>query len=348
MKNVKNRAFVQERRTLGTTAGGSTFMITLPKGWVDDLGLEKGENVTLVRVGGGIYLSIAKSSEKHETSTRLEIQETSHSEAVGRALISRYIAGFDIIEIDGQISVEQREFVRRTVQRLIGAEILQETSDFVLIRMLRDPHMLSVEQLLQYIQENAEGMLKDAPQALLERDREKAGGVIQRDERVDRFFLFLSRQLYASFRDPLGEVEQQISRVNFFNTHTVARQLERVADHAVKIAHATEAIVEESLDIPGGLQDVIRDTTESVRQLLDQSIRAFKDFNEIDAHHALGMTPSIDKLIEEMDRELLNLREPHLAFHIGIVVDSIGRVKDYAANIAEVALNAEALQKASA
>ena len=179
MKNKKNTGFVQEQRTLGTTAGGSTYMITLPKGWVDELGLEKGESVTLVRVGGGIYLSVAPSSEKSESSTELVIESTSEIEPVGRALISRYIAGFDMIEIKGEISVDQRDHIRQTVQRLIGAEILQETGDYILIRMLRDPHMLSVDQLLQYILENAEGMLKDAPQALLEMDGEKAGGVIQ-------------------------------------------------------------------------------------------------------------------------------------------------------------------------
>ena len=347
MKNGKNHGFIQERRTLGTTAGGSTFMITLPKGWIDDLGLEKGENVTLVRVGGGIYLSTSGSTEKTETSTELNIEATSEIEPVGRALISRYIAGFDIIEIKGEISVDQRDHIRQTVQRLIGAEILQETGDYILIRMLRDPHMLSVDQLLQYIQENAEGMLKDAPQALLEMDGEKAGGVIQRDERVDRFFLFLSRQLYSSFRNPLGEVEQQISRVDFFNTHTIARQLERVADHAVKIASATQELLKEELEIPTELRDAIRETVDSVQNLLNKAISAFKDLNEAQAHNALETAAPIEKLIEKMDLELLNLSEPHLAYHLGIVVDSIGRVKDYAANIAEVALNSESLQQVS-
>lgn len=339
--------FVQEKRTLGTTAGGSTYMITLPKGWIDDLGLEKGENVTLVRVGGGIYLSIANSSKKAETSTKLVINTADLSEEIGRSLISRYIAGFDIIEIEGDFTTEQRELLRQTAQRLIGAEILQETGNYVLIRMLRDPHMLSVEQLLQYIQENAEEMLKDAPQALLMADTEKAGGVIQRDERVDRFFLFLSRQLYGSFRDPLGEIEQKISRVDFFNRHTIARQLERVADHAVKIAYACQALAEEQLSVPQGFAERFERCSAAVQTLLQQAIRSFKDLNEEEAHQALSLAPPIEELIEEMDLLLLGLENPHLAFHLGIVVDSIGRVKDYAANIAEISLNAESLQRST-
>jgi phosphate uptake regulator len=341
-----NNPIENERRKLGTTAGGSTYMITLPKNWIEELGLEKGANVSLVRAGRGIYLATEVSAQDYDSSTKLVIREGELREAIGRSLISRYIAGFDIIEIEGDFSTEQRELIRQTAQRLIGAEILQETGTFVLIRMLRDPHMLSVDQLLQYIQENAEEMLKDAPLALIENDIELAGGIIQRDERVDRFFLFLSRQLYGSFRDPLGEVEQNISRVDFFNTHTIARQLERVADHAVKIARACQALADEDLAIPSTFAKRFKESSISVQNVLHQAIESFKDLNESEAHDALSLTPPIEKLIEEMDRELLDLDNSHLAFHLGIVLDSIGRVKDYAANIAEVSLNAESLQRA--
>jgi phosphate uptake regulator len=72
-------------------------------------------------------------------------------------------------------------------------------------------------------------------------------------------------------------------------------------------------------------------------------MRAFLDLNGEEAHRALGVLPQVERLVEETDRQLQPLDDPHLAYHLGIAIDSIGRVKDYAANIAEVALNAEAL-----
>lgn len=340
---MKGQELAQERRTLGTTAGGGTYMITLPKGWVEELKLRKGEVLTLVRVDSGIYLCPAREGERPAARTQLQVEEGLQGEALARALISRYIAGFDIIEVAGKISAEQREAVRHTARRLIGAEILQETADFFLIHTLRDPQVLSVPQLLAYIYENAESMLKDAPDALLEGDLEKARGVIQRDERVDRFFLVLSRQLYAALRDPLAEVERGISRSDFFNIHTVARQLERVADHAVKIAQAAQALIEEQRSLLGELADALAEAKEASQQLIAQAMRAFVDLNEEEAHRALAVLPRVERLVEEVDRQLQALDDPHLAYHLGIAVDSIGRVKDYAANIAEVALNAEAL-----
>jgi phosphate uptake regulator len=340
---MKARRVSAERRRLGTTAGGGTYMVTLPKSWVEALGLEKGEILTLVRLPDGIYLRAEHTSERVSAQTRLTIDEHLQGEGLARALISRYIAGFDIIEIVGPLSVEQREVVRRTAQRLIGAEILQETADYLLIHTLRDPQVLSPSQLLEYIHENVEAMLQDAPDALLRGDLDRALSVVQRDDRVDRFFLLLSRQLYTALRDPLGEVERGISRVEFFNLNTVARQLERVADHAVKIAQAAQALIEEGRQVPTPLGRALTRVRSDVQDLLRLVLKAFRELSGGEAHRVLATIPPIERRIEEVDRQLLQLGDPHLAYHLGIVVDSLSRVKDYAANVAEIALNAEAL-----
>jgi phosphate uptake regulator len=334
---------VKEERRLGTTAGGSTYMITLPKAWVEALGLKKGEALTLVKMGSVISLWRPRARDLRSQRTRLSMGEALQGKALERGLIALYIAGFDIIEVVGPLSDEQRQIIKETAQRLIG-EILQETDDFVLIQTLRDPQVLSVPQLLEYIYDNAREMLREAFEALLAQDAGRAERVIQRDERVDRFFLRLSRQLYAALQDPLGEVEQGISRVEFFNVHTVARQLERIADHAVKIARTAEALVAEGRRLPRKLAESLTELQNNVQELLARVMAAFSTLSGEEVHQALEALPEIERQIEAIDRTLLGLGDPHLAYHLGIVVDSLGRVKDYAANIAEVALNAEALQ----
>jgi phosphate uptake regulator len=340
-----------EQRILGTTAGGNTYMITLPKEWVEGMGLAKGDALTLVRVGSGIYFYQAQDREASVPTKKLELSTELSGKALERALISQYIAGYDAIYVLGDtITEEQREVIRQTAQRLIG-EILQEGTledettrkkrDFLLVQALRDPQVLHVRELLKYIYENAEEMLKDASQALLQGERKKADRVIQWDERVDRFFLRLSRQLYATLQDPLAEVERGISRVEFFNIHIVARQLERIADHAVKIAREAQALLEKVRGLPSDVAASIARTRDEVQALLHRAMWAFTHLDGGEAHRALGTLHAIEKLVKKLDERVMDLKDPHLA----IVVDSFGRVKDYAANIAEVALNAEALRR---
>ncbi len=337
-------AWAQEKRSLGTTAGGSTYMITLPKEWVTEHKLQKGDILTLNRVGAGVYLELAAETPEGASETRLEVPAELQGDPLSRALISRYIAGFGVIHVTGELSVEQREVVRQTVQRLIGAEILQETGTFLLIHVLRDPQVLSVSQLLEYIRENVIGMLADIRDALLGSDAAHAVGIIQRDERVDRFFLLMSRRLYAALRDPLAEVKQRITRMDFFNTHTVARQLERVADHAVKMAQAAETLIADERAFPEALAPDFERANADAQDVLKRALDAFVELDEAQAHHALERLSAASRSVRSFDRKLVELKDPQLAYHLGIVADSIGRVKDYAANIAELALNARALR----
>jgi len=341
---MPHEAWAQEKRSLGTTAGGSTYMITIPKEWVTEHKLQKGDTLTLNRVGAGVYLELATEAPEGASETRLEVPPELQGDPLARALISRYIAGFGVIQVTGELSVAQREVVRQTVQRLIGAEILQETGAFLLIHVLRDPQVLSVSQLLEYIRENVIGMLADIRDALLGSDAADAVGIIQRDERVDRFFLLMSRRLYAALRDPLAEVKQRITRMDFFNTHTVARQLERVADHAVKMAQVAETLIKDERAFPEALAPDFERANEEAQDVLQRALAAFVELDEEQAHRALERLATVSKSVRTFDRKLVDLEDPHLAYHLGIVADSIGRVKDYAANIAEIALNARALR----
>ena len=362
-----------ERRRLGTTAGGGTYMITLPKDWVEALGLRKGDSVELVWAEGGIYLRGRGAEEGHPARRmRLQVSSELSGPALARTLISLYIAGADVIEVEGPFTEGQRRAIGETARRLIG-EILQETRERVLIQTLRDPQIHSADQLVRFVYANAQEMLAEAVEALRKGDAEQARRVIARDERVDRFFLRLSRQLYAALReptplaavaprpapgpwpgaDPLEEgtgspkdgSEAASSRVELFNVHTVARQLERVADHAVKIAQAAEQLLAERLPVPPFLEGEIAGTHEAVRALLERAFRAFSERHGRGAHEALEAVSELERGLEALDRRLLGLENPHLAYYLGIVVDSLGRVKDYAVNIAEVALNAEALRR---
>jgi len=323
----------KERRTLGTTAGGSTYMLTLPRPWVERLGWEKGDPLTLVWMGEGIYLGAERKAEASRA--RLDISPFA-GKPLERAIISLYVAGFDIIELFGRISVEQREVVKRTTQRLIGPEILQETAERILIHTLRDPTVLAVDQILEHLWENSQAMFTDGLAALLNHDLEEARGVKQRDDDVDRFFLLLSRQFYLALRNPLAEIS--VSKVEFFNAHTVARQLERIADHAAKLAAVTEEIER----IPRAILPLLGEAGSKTSNALSRSFKAFLSHDSQAANQVLDQSEAIEEALLEINKKLLSRPDPRSA-PLRIVTDSIGRVKDYANNIAEVALNAGAL-----
>ena len=75
----------------------------------------------------------------------------------------------------------------------------------------------------------AQGMVRDTLDAFVYGDVAKARDVIQRDQNVDE----LNDQLHRELTSYMVENPQTITRA--LNLMTVARKLERVADHAVNI-----------------------------------------------------------------------------------------------------------------
>ena len=73
-------------------------------------------------------------------------------------------------------------------------------------------------------------MLKDSLDAFVNKDAEKARGVVPRDKDVDA----LNRQLYRELSSFMVENPSTITRC--LNLMTVSKSLERVADHATNIA----------------------------------------------------------------------------------------------------------------
>ncbi len=80
-------------------------------------------------------------------------------------------------------------------------------------------------------------MLADAVAALVEEDDDLAADVIQRDDDVDRLWTWSPESSEASFATRRPPTSSASPARICFDYQSAARQLERIGDHATKIAH---------------------------------------------------------------------------------------------------------------
>lgn len=310
-------------------------MVTLPKKWAKEVGLKPGSKMHLIPHSGDLL--VLKPDQKEEsTKGTLNIEDKS-GDALIRAVISMYISGFDIIEIHGKkITPTQRATVRKTSQNLIGPEIMEESGTSIIIHNLLDSTELSVPQTVKRIYLITKSMFEDSLTALKTGDVELAQDVKDRDTDVDRLFLMISRQFRSSLRDILHEERVGLSRLEFFSYHTTAYQLERIADHAVKIADV-------AISLKGKLEKGIVSgllTVEKLAiQIIEEAVAALESKNAEQANVALDLSKKVDVRLVNLNKKLYEL-DPKVSQLLGIVSDSIGRAKDYGTNIAETALDA--------
>lgn len=316
--------------------GGSTYTVSIPKGWATENGISAGSEVEFYPEGDSIFLT--PRTEEERTEGTLDISNLEGDELT-RAVMTMYVSGFDIIALENtRITNDQRRTIRKATQGLVGLEVLEETRDRVVIRDLLDSSELSIHNAVTRMRLIALSMLEDAIVALEENDDDIARDVIQRDDDVDRLWMVVSRIFRATLRTPKAADELGLPREICFDYHSSARQMERIGDHATKIAHLTlqleEPVPEDVLDALGELHDdaaaVIDDGMDAF--FTDDSLEASQLAN--DAREAVQEIDEHARAIDELLRDL----DPARAQMLGLIVDSVSRSADYGGNIAETAL----------
>ncbi|ELY41784.1 phosphate uptake regulator PhoU [Natronorubrum tibetense] len=315
--------------------GGSTYTVSLPKSWATENGVSSGSTVEIYSEGDTLLVTPQRETD-HQEGT-LEIA-TLEDEQLIRAVLTMYVSGFDIIRLEaGRITTDQRRAIRSAVQGLVGVEVVEEGSDSVVVQDLLDSAELSIVNAVSRMRLIATSMLADAVTALVENDDDIARDVIERDDDVDRLFLVVSRIFRATLRSPRAAEGLGVSREDCFDFHSSARQLERVADHAVKISQLARKLDDVPEDVADALLELHADASTILEQSMDALFAEESDEATKLGHEALASVLEIDEHTRTIDDMLRNL-DPVQAQSLGLILDSLSRSADYGGNVAETAL----------
>ncbi|MFC7139165.1 PhoU domain-containing protein [Halosimplex aquaticum] len=316
--------------------GGSTYTVSLPKDWATENDVSAGSVVEFHSEEDVLLLSPKSENEREEGAIDIDGLE---GDQLTRAVMTMYVSGFDVITFEAsRVTAGQRRTIREATQGLVGLEVIEETGERVVLQDLLDSSELSVHNAITRMRLVSMTMLSDAVTALLENDDELAHDVIERDDDVDRLWYMVSRVFRTVLRNPAAATEIGFPRETVFDYQSSARQLERIADHATKIATISLEIgpVNDSVaSTLSELQDAAVTVPETAMDALleDDPDRAVELATE-----ARSDLPDIDNRARDVDDVIRGLDEPELAQSLGLVVDSLSRTADYGGNIAESAL----------
>jgi phosphate uptake regulator len=327
-----------EGRKLQLT-GGSTYVVSLPKRWVVEAGLKAGDTVFLETATDGSVNVRPQPAEK--AAARRKIFEEKGGEVrdhLLRKLIGAYISGFGLIEV--RFRPENGPFVRRVARDfcrlVIGPEIIEETRTMISIQDLSDASELSSEKCLRRMHLSVRAMLEDAIQALKTRDQSLARDVSQRDQDVDRLYWMVAKQYHMAHTAPPGTAERPVE--SGIHAHRlVAKLLERVGDHAERIASTYDVLVGEKELDPKLIRE-FEAANASATAILDKAFSALMSGDVDAANEAIDARVHHQKLIDALLHHVSSKKGEEL-LALGAIVDSLSRTASYATDIAEQAIN---------
>jgi phosphate uptake regulator len=315
--------------------GKSSYTVSLPKAWATQVGLREQSQVGISTLPDGSLRVTPRESIKPQGRGIFSI-EGLFENALARQMIAIYIAGYDIFELRAsQIRSDQRKTIRDMSYRLIGMEVVEETAKSVVIQDLISPNELQIKKSIRRMHLIIEAMHADAIRSLVKNDIDLANDVIIRDRDIDRHYLLVLKRLQAMVKTPFAKASD-INASESLEYYLTAVSLERIADHATKIAHCVLTLTGGS--VPSEILDSISEASKLSNDIMQLAMDALAKLDPKLAEKAIETKSSQITVLKRVEAMVLDL-EAHAALPLNCIVTSIDRVADYSINIAEVAIN---------
>ena len=319
--------------------GGSTFIVSLPKPWVVQRGLGAGD-VLLFTPGsdGSLVLHPSAGSPAEQPRRVVTVSNEMAPEHLFRRLVSEYIAGAPLLEVrtTGRMSAGTRDVVRGFAQRMIGPEILEEAADAVVLQDVVGTNPMPIPSILRRTHQMVRAMQTDAMAAVRARDLSIAKDVIERDWEVDRLYWFVEKQVMSALRDARTLSSLGLTLPACATYLLASRVLERIADHAVRIAETVGMSGRERP--PESLLGPLESLATAAATGLDQALDSLEDGN---IERANAVIDAQDRVMREREKVLRELgsKRGRLAVALAYVLESVERSAFYASDLAEIAIN---------
>jgi phosphate uptake regulator len=219
---------------------------------------------------------------------------------------------------------------------LVGTEIVTDTPQELTLQVLLSYPELSVQSALRRMSIITASMERDAMTALNDANKQYAKEVLITDNEVDRFNLYIVRQLKTAVLNPriIKEIGLKNAR-ECLGYRLVTKSVERTADHAASIA-------ENVLLLPKKIN------SEEFKKLEEMSETAISMF-ETAIESLFRQDYSLAENIVEKTKDVIAMEKDAVATiqamdvdeapHVRLIIESIRRIAEYASDISEIVLN---------
>jgi phosphate uptake regulator len=316
-------------------------MVALPKKWVREMGLRQGSEIMITRPSLTSLLinadPVAVPNIKREAI--IEVSEKDSAEGLFRKIVSLYIQGYSLISLrtaNGSLSALKRDRIKEMVRKhLIGTEGVSDSKDKMSIHVLLGYSELSAENALKKMLVIATSMQKDALLALENHDKAVAAGVIERDDEVDRFGLYVIRQLNVSIRQGVFK-ETLLDPQDVLGYTLVVRTLQRIADHSSRIC---EQVMNAEAPLRKVAVGKLVAMGEFSLNMVDSAMLSLFKRDHVGADLLFERKKQFFEMSKSV-RESLDLKSaPDDSYSVQVTLESLGRIVEYAGDIAEVVLD---------
>lgn len=340
--------------------GRGSYIISLPKEWVQDLDLKRGSEISFnIQPDSTLTLVPRKIREKESGESAekpkeyfINVDPKEPPQSTLRMIRALYAIGADIIRVhfrNTQNALKYKNEIKNLGRdNFLGSEIIDETLDEITLQILIRHSEFPIEKAVRRMAIVALSANRDAVAALKDRSTTSFDSVINANNDVTRLGLYIVRQLkYGIERNLYRELGFRTPK-EFLLYRIAVNDIENMGNDAMNIINNVgslqKLINDEALFIKDPIDEEIYTQlvgfTNQAHQLYEDAVKAMFKREYKDAEKLISKRESIYTLENELIILMSSKKlDPNIASLLRLIFDSSRRIMDYSRNMAELTLN---------
>jgi phosphate uptake regulator len=340
--------------------GRGSFIISLPKEWVQDIGLKRGSEIafnlepdsTLTLIPRKIREKAGNDEESKLKEYYISVDPEENLQSTLRMIQALYVISADIIRVHfrsrGDVSKCKRKIKDFAKDTFLGAEVIDETPDEVTLQILVKHSEFPIEKAVRRMVIVALAAHRDVILALKSGSKELFQSVVNSQHDANRLGLYIVRQLKFGIEHNMYRELGFRTPKEFLLYRIIVNDIKDIGENALNIMNnvvTVQKLVDDQLlftrePVDEEVFSQMINFNSLAYQLFEDATKAMfkRDYN--DAEALIPKRQSYAKLEDDLIRLMSSKKmDPNISATLRLVLDSSRRILDYGQDVAELTLN---------
>ncbi|MEM3014032.1 MAG: PhoU domain-containing protein [Candidatus Bathyarchaeia archaeon] len=318
--------------------GGNTYVVSLPKKWINEINIKPNQQVAIIPQPDKTLLIVPYGEQRIKEDIEITIDSTNitKTQDLITEFMGYYIMGYDIIRVKVEENSDRQALKDFIHNKLIGTEIINETPQQVTTRCLVSETSVRLDQAISRMHILTLILVEGFIEALEKNDFSKAKDLISTDDEIDRFYLYVVRQIKLLLNNRLFLEEVGLESIHdAFAYREAAKCIERSADHAVRIISILSGI---NMPLSKKHVEHLVEAGKIAREVQVNGMKAFNKYVSSLLSKCIEENKQLQQLEEETIQNLISLgvKPPNITL-LAFVAENIKRIAEYGVDIAYIA-----------
>ena len=303
--------------------GKNSYVISLPKPWIIQNKLKKGDLIYLEENGGNLLVQ-PRANDVGEREKEITIYiDGKDFRRIQRETISAYLQNYKTITLVGNEIKEKAKEIQRFIQNLVALEIMEQDSKKIVTKDFLNINDISIDQIVRKMDVITRTMLNDCKNMFKE---DNYDNIYHRDSDVNKFRFLIYRIIWYGMENPSQVLKKlNLKQKDLFVNWWLAFSSEGIADYIKRIARFMKEI-----KLPAKEQEEYLKLLSKVDTVYISMMKAYYTNNVEEAHNIVH--ERFD-LVEKCDAFYQkNINVPHIGNLIYntksliVTIHTIGRI----------------------